>query len=245
MIDKFKIDPKIYEVKTFYGNESAYFKTYDNCFISNEVKKGMIWEPNIQEVFERYIKKDWVVIDGGAHIGIHTVKMSKLADKVYAFEPMVSSFELLIENMFLNGCTNGSLDHRGLSSNREITTWDWMSDDNPGSSGLKGNSIGHHFESKWYPTEEEQYDVELTSIDDLNLDRVDFIKLDLEGYERKAIDGCKETIRRFKPMLLIESWKDHHGTVDIDYTREQYKDLIEEHGYKMIQVGIADYLFTQ
>jgi FkbM family methyltransferase len=243
MIDKYKIDSNIYEVKTFYGNESAYFKTFDDCFISNEVKKGMIWEPNIQEVFENYIKKDWVVIDGGAHIGIHTIKLSKLADKVYAFEPMRASYDLLRENIKLNGCTNVRLDHRGLSSNKGTSTWAWISKDNISSSGLKDNSIGEHFNREWYPTEEEQYEVDLISIDELNLNKVDFIKLDLEGYERKAIDGCKETIKRCRPMLLIESWKDHRGTVDIDFTKDLYRDLIEEHSYKISQVGIADYLF--
>jgi FkbM family methyltransferase len=243
MVDKYKIDPKVYEVKTFYGNESAYFKTYEDCFVGNEVKKGMIWEQNIQNVFEECITKDMVVIDGGAHIGIHTIKLSRLADKVYAFEPLRPSYELLRENIKLNGCINVRLDHRGLSSNRGITTWDWISEGNIGSSGLKDNSIGHHFDIEWYPTIEEQYEVELISIDELNLTKVDFIKLDIEGYERKAIDGCKETIKRCRPMLLIECWKDHKGTVDTVYTMDLYRDLLEEHRYNMKQVGIADYLF--
>ena len=44
-------------------------------------------------------------------------------------------------------------------------------------------------------------------------------------------------------MLLIECWKDHKGTVDWQYTMGVYKDLLEEHSYKVKQVGIADYLF--
>jgi len=184
-----------------------------------------------------------VVIDGGAHIGIHTIKLSRLADKVYAFEPLRPSYELLRENVKLNGCTNVRLSHRGLSSIRERKTWDWISDDNPGGSGLIDNGIGRHFNIFWHPTDEEQYEVELMPIDEMNLSKVDFIKLDLEGYERKAIDGCKETIRRCKPMLLIESWRDHFGTVDIQYTTNHYRDLIEEYGYTMTQVGIADFLF--
>lgn len=242
-MSKYRTDPNIYEVKTFHGNESAFFRTYEDCFVGNEVKKGMIWEKNIQDVFEEYITKDMVVIDGGAHIGIHTIKLSKLADKVYAFEPLRPSYDLLRENIKLNGCTNVRLDHRGLSSNRGTSTWDWISEGNIGSSGLKDNSIGEHFNREWHPKEEEQYDVELISIDELNLNKVDFIKLDIEGYERKAIDGCKETIKRCRPILLIESWKDHNGTIDWHFTEDLYRDLLEVHSYKMKQVGIADYLF--
>ena len=243
MKNKYKIDPNVYGVKAFHNNETAYFRLYDRCLICNEIKKGYTWEPNIQELFERYITKDMVVIDGGANVGIHTVKLSKLADKVYAFEPMQQTYELLRENIKLNGCTNVRLDRRGLSSNRGTTTWEWIAGDNKGASGLRDSNNTAHHNKDFTPTEEEQYDVDLTSIDDLNLDKIDFIKLDLEGYERKAIDGCIETIKRNKPILLIESWKDHYGTVDIDYTRELYRDLIEVYGYNMTQVGSADYLF--
>ena len=47
----------------------------------------------------------------------------------------------------------------------------------------------------------------LTTIDklsaELSLDRVDFIKMDIEGAERQALEGARETIQRFRPKLAI------------------------------------------
>jgi hypothetical protein len=44
-------------------------------------------------------------------------------------------------------------------------------------------------------------------LDDLNLPRVDFIKLDIEGMEMEALDGARKTIKRNHPILLIERIK--------------------------------------
>ena len=53
--------------------------------------------------------------------------------------------------------------------------------------------------------------VELTTIDrlvsDLGLERVDFIKMDIEGSEQRALRGARETIRRFKPRMAVGAYQ--------------------------------------
>ena len=41
---------------------------------------------------------------------------------------------------------------------------------------------------------------------ELGLERVDFMKIDIEGAEREALEGARETITKFKPRLLIDSY---------------------------------------
>ena len=52
--------------------------------------------------------------------------------------------------------------------------------------------------------------VPMTTIDkfvlDNNLKKVDFIKMDTEGYEKQVILGAKETIKRFKPVLALSAY---------------------------------------
>ena len=47
-------------------------------------------------------------------------------------------------------------------------------------------------------------DVEMVTIDSLGLENVDFLKLDVEGYELFALKGAEETLKRCKPVVLIE-----------------------------------------
>ena len=47
-------------------------------------------------------------------------------------------------------------------------------------------------------------DRERDRIDDLNLQQCDLIHLDVEGYEEKVINGALETIKKFKPVVIVE-----------------------------------------
>jgi FkbM family methyltransferase len=48
-------------------------------------------------------------------------------------------------------------------------------------------------------------------VNELNLDQVDFIRMDVEGYEYHVIEGMKKTIQKFKPMIQLEVHKGHMG----------------------------------
>lgn len=57
---------------------------YDNCLISDSIRRGELWEPYLHEVFEKYFAKDSFAIDAGAFIGINSVKMIMLCKKYIA-----------------------------------------------------------------------------------------------------------------------------------------------------------------
>ena len=67
------------------------------------------------------------------------------------------------------------------------------------------------------------------TLDELNLPRVDFIKLDIEGMEMEGLEGARQTIDRSLPILLIERIK-ADGT--------QLTQWLEARGYQVMQVGI-------
>lgn len=133
-----------------------------------------------------------VVIDGGAFNGISARRFHELANpaKIISFEPTAKSYELLVANTepFRKHsiCINKALwsDERTL----KFTS----SDGSP-----EGNSVSD------YGT----ISIETTSIDatvaSLNLDRVDLIKLDVEGAELEALKGAKDTINHFHPKLQV------------------------------------------
>ncbi|MGZ3361644.1 MAG: FkbM family methyltransferase, partial [Xanthobacteraceae bacterium] len=66
-------------------------------------------------------------------------------------------------------------------------------------------------------------------IDEINLPRVDFIKIDIEGMEMEALEGGRATIEKCLPVMLIEK---------IKADSMQLVGWLEERGYKVMQAGI-------
>ena len=86
---------------------------------------------------------------------------------------------------------------KGLSNSKNIVQFGWIPEKNPGASGLTENPMGLPGKST---LKSKPIDVQLTTIDELKLEKLDFIKLDIEGYEQLAILGGFESIKKFKPV---------------------------------------------
>jgi FkbM family methyltransferase len=130
-----------------------------------------------------YINKESVVLEGGAFIGDNTAFLSKLASKVISFEPNKEAFDCLKHNF--NDVENVTIHNLGLSDKQEKAGI--VRDNNAGASFLSDGD-----------------DIELVTIDEFKLQKLDFIILDCEGFEYKILKGGEKTIRKFKPVMLIE-----------------------------------------
>jgi FkbM family methyltransferase len=114
----------------------------------------------------------------------------------YAFEPADDSYEYLLQTAKLN--KNIYPVKKGLGNVK--TTGTLIKEEDV--------SVGNKIASE-SSTEEGQHvqQVELTTIDDFvkenGLTRVDFIKADIEGYERYMLEGARETLKNFAPKLAI------------------------------------------
>ena len=141
--------------------------------------------------FDVTVKESDVVIDAGAWIGDFSAYASVKGANVFAFEPSKDAFEYLKQTKELNN--NIEILEKGLG-------------DKSGSfylSNIEGNSVANQIVNTTNNTEK----IEVTTIDEFvkeyNLKRVDFIKADIEGFERYMLIGAKETLKRFAPKLTI------------------------------------------
>jgi FkbM family methyltransferase len=138
----------------------------------------------------RYIKSGDTVIDAGAFIGDHTIAYAKKVGglgKVIAFEPNPTTFECLEYN--LKEFDNCELRNEGLS-------------DSAGKLSLTDvpTNAGMSYAEKT----DKKKGIKCVTIDSLYLDRLDFIKVDCEGFEHKILKGAEETIKKFKPVMVLE-----------------------------------------
>lgn len=140
-----------------------------------------------------------IVFDCGGFIGHFTIGASLKANKgkIFVFEPFLENFTLLLKNLDLNKRNNVVLIQKAVSDQENELKFCFQTDV-PSGSGI-------------YTKERAKYGyarmVKCITIDQIykeyHLEKVDFIKMDIEGMERKALTGAKEVISKFKPKLSI------------------------------------------
>ena len=241
-----------YHIEDDYVSIDGYgdFFVYKNCGVCSFLKSNQKWEEYMHPVFEKYITEDSVVIEAGCHVGSHSVRLAQLAKKVHYFEPLESSFEILSKNLELNieNSAKYEIHKNGAGEKFKETSFAWIPNNNIGGTGLDDNPQGIPNISKevaqgeWFNDVNKQK-VEVVPIDSLNLEKLDFMKVDVEGYEPFVIQGAMETIKKCRPVIIMECFKDHNGNVStVEELEEKYKELIDI-GYRVEFVSGPDYLF--
>jgi FkbM family methyltransferase len=203
-------------------------KDYIKRFISD----NRVWEPWLVELFPKYVKPGTTVIDAGAHIGVHTVSFARLAGpsgRVYAFEPQRKLFRELVFNLRLNGIGNVVPLRYALGHTTGIVEMARAERDNEGAT-----QIGHGGDR-----------VELRALDSFGFRNVSLIKIDVEHFEDFLLEGAQLTIRRSRPVILIEIMGGYRYPnappevrAKIDATLARLKGM----GYKVEYIDAADYL---
>lgn len=146
------------------------------------------------------IKEDSIFMDIGANIGIYSCKLSKYFPFVMAFEPHPITFRLLSFNVESNNLENIDVIPYALSNKCEELVLVDGAKENRGSS-----SISLHKE----PLSDRSYKIQANKGDVLLSNsarqRVSFIKIDVEGHEIPALEGCDEIINLSKPVIAFEA----------------------------------------
>ena len=157
---------------------------------------GSDFEPNMCRLFKSLIEKDFRVFDVGANIGCTSLLFASLAAHVDSFEPSPTTFKMLQRNIQASPHANVKLHNHGLGLNNETLTLTFSPSNRSGAfvSDLTQASEGHSIET-----------VEIRKGDDLFLEvPVDFMKIDVEGYEKNVITGLEGVIKRNRPTVVLE-----------------------------------------
>lgn len=164
----------------------------------------------------KYVKNFRVAIDIGAHIGIMSYNLSKRFEQVHAYEIQPDVYHCLIENLKSKNISNVTTYNVGIGDKNEKVDLNFE-ERKTFSTHVKPNSTG-------------QYQV--MPLDAYNLDNVDFIKIDAEGYEPLIALGAIETIKKSKPPILFER-KQHPERYG--YQRDSIIEILKPYGYKILK----------
>jgi FkbM family methyltransferase len=174
------------------------------------------WSESEVDLFRALVKPGDHVADIGANIGSHTIALSAIVGAegmVHAFEPFPATYKVLLDN--ITSCLalgDVLLDVRNcaLGEREEIIRCGKPDPRNPGGYELK---------------EGDEADIQVRRLDDLDIERLDFAKIDVEGFEMQVLNGGEETIARCRPILYVEA--DRPGAYSA------ISHWMMEHGYRV------------
>jgi hypothetical protein len=157
----------------------------------NHIMNGAIFEQDmIIGMLEPYIKWSRYICDIGAHCGHHTLAYSNLNEntKIYSFEPQEYMFKMLQLNIFNN-----------LPQTKNVTAYNFALGDVHGVKHMQRDTFGG---SAFIGDGGQK--INMVTLDSLNINGCDFMKIDVEGYEPLVLEGARETIKKYRPVICFE-----------------------------------------
>lgn len=213
--------------KVINTNYFLYYRMIEHLtFLS---KREINYEEDIRKKILSYIPKGGIVFDIGANIGQYALTFSeKVGDqgKVYSFEPDIENFAILSLNKHVNNCQNLEILNVGIGDKnqsleiyRDSVTGGRKSsfrldlvENNEVSYYTKVITLADVFEQKGFPN---------------------FIKMDVEGYEKEVLSSVNEPMIKEKIVWLIEVRKDTKDEIFLKF-KDSHKCLVIDDGNNII-----------
>jgi FkbM family methyltransferase len=194
-----------------------------------------VFEPAVRKAIEARISKGMVILDIGANIGYFTLRFSSLVGpngRVIAFEPNPSMVAELEFNVRLNQASNVQIVPCALSENDGEAQFCFPEPGMEAHGSLMENGL---FEV------ERRERIAVRRLDSVLreecIERVDFVKIDVEGAERLVLSGAEELLSQVPAPTFIFEGAEHLCRA-FGYTLYDLLTVFESRGYSVYE---ADY----
>lgn len=233
--------------KSFIGINTSKFKlkSGEKFIIRNidilglELINGESFEESTKDLIMNTVKKGMVVLDIGANIGYYTVKMATIVGehgRVLAFEPNPLMVEELKTNIELNKFNNVQIFPLALSDKSGSLIFYNPQKGKEAHGSLRQNKTFNYDNTR---------EVKAERLDDVlrnaGVDRVDFIKIDVEGAEYEVLAGAKELLLSDnKPIIIFETAENlcyafEHKVFDV-------LKLVSDYGYEIENIDWGNWI---
>lgn len=217
-----KVEVKNYNVKVGNNLPTQIMISFDSDEqdpVIHFLKGGNMWALDLANASSLFWEKGSTILDIGGHIGTYSLIAASITEnKVIAVEASPQNFRFLKNNKDCNGFDN--LTVHNVAAGSEEGTLQFTG----GGSG--GHVLGDQSQNG--------VEVKCVKLDDLlgNLEALDFIKMDIEGFEIEAIKGARTLLNKFEPVILFEC--NGHTLKFFNKTPNDLFEILEnEFGYSL------------
>lgn len=213
-----------YGLITLYKNE---------VYIGRDFRQNRYWDEDTLLMLRRYIDPTRNILEIGGHCGTSSIVYSSFINsenKIYVYEPQRNLYDLLIKNIYQNTLQtkiipsnygvfcfqgNGKMNNIDLDGGGGVVSKRYA-EENHLNCNFGGIGLGCDGE-----------DVNLTTIDNMNLDDIGYIHCDAQGCENFIFSKGIETITKFRPVIFYED-NQHNDTSLYDNVCKSYPNYKEE-----------------
>ncbi len=210
-------------LKTIHGVELLIDPSVDNGVELSLFETGTYEKGTIQ-LLHKFLKPGSAFLDIGANIGLMSSIASKIVGaegKVLSVEANPKTIEILQHNLALNHAENVSIFPFALGSEKGNATLYENWNVNRGGASLLSQD------------QQEGIDVPVEKLDDIfENDKIDLIKIDVEGFELEVLKGGIELLKKQLPVLIIEVSEQRENEAGV--SPEEIADFVRSLGnYKL------------
>jgi len=179
-------------VTTTIDSKNYSFQSFEDDNYLNHLVVDGSFEIETVRLIKNLTNKKMVSVDIGANIGATAILLSDLTKHVYCFEPGNDTFFFLRDNTKMKNNITYFNFALGDCNKREFINTAPM-------------SSGSYISKTNYTNFLERKEIYIRKYDDVMLlKKVDFIKIDVEGYEWKVLSKAKKSLKKYKPVVLFE-----------------------------------------
>ena len=183
--------------------------------VDDQIIQYGCFEPFSTNIVKTLIHPGMTIIDVGANFGYYSCLFSKLVGStghVFCFEPTNYFRQRLVNNIYLNNYQNITVSEYALSDCHWVPDFDSSQDMNITNENISTITLDEFLSDK-------------------NIQKIDFIKVDIDGHELKFIKGAMYTISKYKPKILMEISPIHLN--EAGYNMQDCWDIIQEINYNV------------
>jgi FkbM family methyltransferase len=226
---------------TLHGKITLY---KNEVYIGNEFKRGSYWDIGTLMNLKKHINPNKNILEVGGHVGTSSIVYSSFLQsekKVFVYEPQLNIYNLLVHNINQNNrqmqivpfnlgvfCFKGhaKMNNIDLDGGMGIVSKRYNEESNL-ECNFGGIGLGSSGE-----------DIQLTTIDDMEIDNIGFIHCDAQGAENFIFSKGLNAINKFHPLILYED-NEEHAKYLYDNVCNSYPSFKEESIFNIKQYCVA------
>ena len=177
--------------------------------LSRDLLFSDIREPLQTNLVKQLVQPGMTVVDIGANLGYYVLIEAAIVGrtgKVYAIEPIPGSYEILKKNVYINKYENIVETHLcAISDTNSVSRIAMAKQKNFSTMFLEEDEMSDWMKKQLEISIEKTLDVETVTLDKFLADKkpVDFIRMDVEGYEGRIIKGMLDTVKNSGSSLRL------------------------------------------